>query len=246
MNAKVSFIIAGAQKAGTTALDLYLKMHSSICMAGCKEVHFFDRDEFFDAGQADLAYYHSFFKEPEKKLLGEATPSYMFWADAPRRIWQYNPDMKLIVVLRNPVDRAYSHWNMERERGSESLSFFEAISQELRRCREILPKQHLVYSYTARGFYLNQLRRLWGLFSKEQVLVLKYEGLRENPVRLLTQVCEFLEVAPLMNVPAIEANVIAYESPILQSDRLYLQGLFEHEIRSLELELGWDCSDWLS
>jgi len=179
------------------------------------------------------------------KLLGEATPSYMFWPESASRIKQYNRDMKLIVMLRNPVDRAYSHWNMERSREAESLPFSEAISREVSRCNEPLSKQHLVYSYVARGFYLNQLKRLWSFFPKEQVLVLRYEALREAPVQLLAQVCEFLGVAPLMSVPSIEANAIAYESPMIKQDRLRLQQLFEHEIRALEIELAWDCSDWL-
>jgi len=245
MNTNVDFIIAGAQKAGTTALGAYLKTHPSICMADCKEVHFFDRDEFFKTGQPDYDYYHSFFSRDEGKLLGEATPSYMFWREAPFRIRQYNQDMKLIVILRNPVERAYSHWNMERSRGAESLSFSEAISRDLSRCSEALAKQNLINSYVARGFYLNQLKRLWGVFPAKQVLVLKYECLRDTPAQLLTRICEFLEVAPFSDVRTIRANAIAYECPMDARDRARLQGLFEAEIKALAWELAWDCSDWL-
>ena len=67
----------------------------------------------------------------------------MYWHNAPRRIWQYNPDIKLIVILRNPIERAYSHWNMERSRNAEKLSFFDAIQSERDRCQEALSYQHL-------------------------------------------------------------------------------------------------------
>jgi hypothetical protein len=70
----------------------------------------------------------------------------MYWYDAPRRIWQYNPDMRIVILLRNPVDRAYSHWNMERERGAEPLEFRQAIATEADRCRAALPAQHRVFS----------------------------------------------------------------------------------------------------
>ncbi|MGB7755383.1 MAG: hypothetical protein WBL23_04905, partial [Salinisphaera sp.] len=99
-----------------------------------------------------------------KIVFGEATPIYMYWHDAPRRMWEYNPNMKLIVVLRNPIDRAFSHWNMEKSRNAESLSFWDAIQNEEPRCKEALPYQHRTYSYVDRGFYLEQLRRLWRYF----------------------------------------------------------------------------------
>ena len=89
--------------------------------------------------------------------------------------------MRLIVILRNPIERAYSHWAMEHQRGDDPLPFALALEQEEARCREALPFQHRVFSYVDRGFYSAQLRRLWRFFGREQVLVLTQEELRLSP-----------------------------------------------------------------
>lgn len=244
---KVNFIIGGTQKGGTSALDMYLRAHPEICMANKKEVHFFDNENNFHASEVDYDAYHlNFTREPRHKIVGEATPIYMYWRDAPRRIWQYNPEMKLIVLLRNPIDRAYSHWNMERQRNAETASFWDAIRNEDERCREALPYQHRVYSYVDRGFYLEQLRRLWAYFPKKQVLVLKNEELQKNPNETLQKVFAFLDVSqlPLMNAAKIQS--FPYTSSMSKAERGYLRSVFEYEIRTLERVLGWDCSKWLS
>jgi hypothetical protein len=150
----VDFVICGTQKGGTSALDTYLRGHPEICMADRKEVHFFDNEEYFSNDKPDYSKYLSWFS-PNKshKILGEATPIYMYWNDSPKRIWEYNPNMKLIVILRNPIERAYSHWNMDRSRHADNLSFWETIQKEKKRCSDALPKQQRRYSYIERGFY---------------------------------------------------------------------------------------------
>lgn len=243
---KVDFVICGAQKGGTSALDVYLRSHPEICMAKEKEVHFFDRDGLFENGPPDYSIYHeSFSPEPTHKMVGEASPSYMYWYDAPRRMWQYNPDMKLIVVLRNPMERAYSHWNMQRGRKQEALSFWDAIQRESKRCRHALPYQHRFHSYVDRGFYMEQLRRLWHYFPKEQVLVIKNENMRKKPGEALRMVCNFLGVDEF---PAVETQIVhsrRYAFPLSDRERAYLRQVYEYDIRSLERVLGWDCRTWL-
>jgi len=91
----------------------------------------------------------------------------MYWQNAPKRIWQYNPEMKIIIILRNPIERAFSHWNMERSRNAEHLSFWDAINTEKLRCQETLPLQNRVYSYIDRGFYIKQLENIWRYFPKK-------------------------------------------------------------------------------
>jgi sulfotransferase family protein len=243
----VDFIICGTQKGGTSALDVYLRGHPNICMAEKKEVHFFDNEDVFRDGTPDYSQYHSVFKPNlTTQILGEATPIYMYWRDAPRRMWQYNPNLKLIVLLRDPIDRAYSHWNMKRVLDAEALSFWEAIEREPDRCREALPYQHRVYSYVDRGFYLEQLRRLWSFFPKERVLVLKSDELKCQPVQTLQRVCEFLNVDPLNGIEPVNVHSRPYKSPIGSKERQYLRSVFELEIRGLERVLGWDCSSWLA
>jgi hypothetical protein len=246
-NRRVDFIVCGTQKGGTSALDAYLREHPEICMADAKEVHFFDDETIFRNMSPDYSAYHSKFSpEPSHKILGEATPIYMYWFDAPKRIWQYNPNMKLIVILRNPVDRAYSHWNMEKSRNADRLSFWEAIHLERERCRESLPFQHRVYSYVDRGFYLEQLRRLWTYFREEQVLILKNEELRNQPQETLRKVFNFLQVDPSHVVEPKDVHSLSYGSLCNIREREYLRSIYVHEIRNIESTLGWDCSNWLS
>ncbi len=244
---QVDFLIAGTQKGGTTALDLYLRTHPELCMATRKEVHFFDRDDYFQGDAVDYSAYHSFFSpNASQRLLGEATPIYLYWHSAPRRIWAYNPRMKIIVILRNPIERAYSHWNMERDRDADFLPFWEAIQQERERCREALPQQHRVYSYVDRGFYTEQLRRLWRYFPPEQMLILRHEALRETPQPVLDQICDFLGVACSSVATTINAHSRPYATTMTERETAYLRWLFEYDIRALERMLGWDCSAWLA
>ena len=244
---KVDFVICGTQKGGTSALDAYLRDHHQICMANKKEVHFFDNEDTFRDKAPDYSLYHTAFSpEPPHELVGEATPIYMYWHDAPRRMWQYNPNMKLIVILRNPIERAYSHWNMERSRNAETLSFWEAIKSETQRCRESLPYQHRVYSYIDRGFYLEQLRRLSTYFRKEQILILRNEELKNKPHETLQNVCDFLGVNSFLDIEAKDIHSRPYSSSISGREKEYLRSIFEYEIRGIERMFGWDCSNWLS
>ena len=244
---RVDFLICGTQKGGTSALDAYLREHPQLCMANQKEVHFFDDEKHFRGGKPDYAAYHSCFSPgPSQRVMGEATPSYMYWYDAPRRIWHYNPRMKLLVVLRNPVDRAYSHWNMQRKRGIDDLSFWDALHIERERCREALPYQEKRFSYVDRGFYLEQLRRLWTYFARDQVLVTRHEDLRSKPKEAIDKIYDFLGVGPVQGIQVREVHSHEYDSPMSKREREYLQFIFEYEIRGLERLLGWDCSNWLA
>lgn len=246
LSGKVDFIICGAQKSGTTALYEYLKEHPEICMPLQKELHFFDKESHFSRDKPDYTEYHNlFFPRPPNRLLGEATPIYMYWQSAPRRIRDYNRHMKLIVLLRNPIERAFSHWNMERSRVAESLSFEEALQQEDARCKAALPEQHRVYSYVDRGFYLLQLKRLWRYFPQDQILVLKAEDLKNEPQPVLGQIWNFLGVRHIEIAIKCDVHSLPYESQMSPQVRSYLRSKFEDEIGDLERVLGWDCSSWL-
>jgi hypothetical protein len=243
---RVGFLIVGAQKAGTSALYEYLREHPEICMSRRKEVHFFDDDDLFEQDAADYAAYHSYFNlTPYHQIAGEATPIYMYWRAAPRRIWQYNPRMRILMLLRNPIERAYSHWNMERNRSAESLSFFEAITQERDRCRVALPQQHRLFSYVDRGYYSDQLREIWRFFPKSQTMVLRSEELRDDPKRLLDRVCKFLNVSLLESIEVKDVHRAPYSSQITCREWSYLKGKYEFGIKELERMLAWDCSKWL-
>src|SRR5437868_13935432 len=239
---RVDFVIGGTQKGGTSALDSFLGQHPEICMPETKkELHFFDRE----ADDTDYKKYHANFEpKPQHRTIGEASPIYMYWETAPDRIWKYNPKMKWILTLRNPVERAFSAWNMETKRSKEKLSFAEAIEKESERCREALPLQHRVYSYVDRGFYAHQVRRLFNIFGKENVLVLLSEELRNEHQKTLRRVFEFLGVDSSFVPP--EATVFEQEYSIQIDNHLRsrLIDIFQFDIKELERLLGQDLSNW--
>ena len=154
--------------------------------------------------------------------------------------------MKLIVMLRNPIDRAFSHWNMVRHKNNETLDFLEAIRREPERCRESLPFQHRRYTYVDRGHYLAQLRRLWMFFPREQVLILKSEDFRAHPEQVLKRTCQFLGVDTEREFALREVSPSNYGATMSTEARDYLRQIYAHEIRAVERELDWDCSDWLA
>ena len=248
-NITVNFVVAGTQKGGTTALYSYLNEHDNIVMASTKEVHFFDNESYFN-NDIDYSIYHSFFKEKNdgelcQKLYGEATPIYMYWNEVPKRIYNYNKYMKFIIILRNPIDRAHSHWNMERERNNDTTSFSDAIYNEKNRCKEALPLQHRIFSYLDRGFYTKQIKQIWKYFPKEQTLILKSEDLKNNPSKVLSEVSKFLKINNFSNMGVRNVHTRDYISKMTQKEHDYLSSIFANEVRELEELLDWDCSDWL-
>ena len=206
-----------------------------------KELHFFDRaDE-----DEDYKKYHSNFQpKPQHRVIGEASPIYMYWETAPYRIWNYNPQMKWILALRNPVERAFSAWNMERKRGKEKLSFAEAIEKESERCREALPLQHRVFSYLDRGFYAHQVRRLFNIFGRESCLILSSAELRSDHAATLGSVFEFLEVDVAPIPPAASVFEHEYDVKIAKGLRDQLIERFFFDIKELERLLERDLSGW--
>src|SRR5690348_3002020 len=127
---RLDFILAGAQKSGTTALHYFLSRHPDICMGDQQEIHFFDNDAMFVA-EPNYQELHSHYPPIDPSTLtGDCTPSYMYHESAMQRIWHYNSKIKLLILLRNPVERAFAHWNMQRYRGREPLDFFDALREE--------------------------------------------------------------------------------------------------------------------
>lgn len=246
---RVKFLIAGAQKSGTTALSDYLRAHKNIFIPEQKELHFFDDESVHwknsSAPRPALRRYHdNFRKATESTICGEATPIYMYWDSCAKRIWRYNPMMKIVVILRNPIDRAYSHWSMEWNRGNEKSSFSTALEQEEARCRAERPLQHRIYSYVDRGLYCNQILRLWRYFGKEAVLVLKQEDLIRRPQETIRATCQHIGASSLTVNEPLLSFAGTYAAAMDSESRTKLQEVYRREIHRLEAMLGWDCKEW--
>jgi sulfotransferase family protein len=241
---RLDFILAGAQKSGTTALHYFLTKHPDITMGDRQEMHFFDNEEIF-SGPVDYELLHEHFPPvAPSTIAGECTPIYMYWKPAIERIWKYNPQIKLLIILRNPVDRAFAHWNMQRFKGREPLDFLYAVKEEKNRANKAAPLQSRRYSYVDRGFYAEQLARVFNFFPREQVNIIKFEEFRDNKTETLDAMFRFLGVEPVVSSRDKDRNVVPYEREITTEERRHLYEIFAGDIAKLEKLLGWDCSDW--
>jgi len=246
----LNFFIIGTQKGGTTALDSFLRQHPGLQLSRVKEVHHFDDEARVDWLSPNHDQLHAQFEwSAESVLRGEATPIYIYWPQSLPRLQRYNPEAKLIVGLRHPVFRAFSHWRMEKKRGKEKLSFGDAISPAGRQRVSSAPGGvHRVYSYVERGFYAEQIERLLGLFPREQVYFFRADQLWNDPASTLAAIEKFLGVEERLG----ETARTEYTVPVDSSDlgdvpdkaRASLQSEFAEDIvKSAQLS-GVDLSDW--
>ena len=237
----VDFVVAGVQKAGTTALHDFLAQHPHVALLRDQALHFFDKEEHF-AGEPDYRILLGNFDPGWRwRVAGEVTADYLYYPRALERIARYNPEMKVIVSLRNPVDRAFSQWNMRRGKGQEPLEFIDAIKrdQELGVWRG--PRGN---AYLARSLYSTQLERVFDLFPRNQVLVIKYEEFRQNSYRVADRMFDFLGIRRSRTLKNKWRNIGSYSRKVRAEEREYLSSLFEEDISKLEALLDWDCSNW--
>ncbi|MYE11807.1 MAG: glycosyltransferase [Gammaproteobacteria bacterium] len=206
----VDFMVVGAQKCGTTALASFLGQHPEIGMAEPKEAHLFDDPDYrawWTRAGIDARYARCFGHCPGARLHGEATPVYLYFADTAAALVRYNPALKVIVLLRDPAERAVSHYHMQRSRGAERRPLWLALLLEpfvLLADREPRGQDSPTRArgYRARGRYGRQLGDLYRSFPRDRVLVLRQSELLEEHDAVLRRVFEFLGADPDVRVPA--------------------------------------------
>jgi len=247
---RLDFIVPGAQKSGTTALHYFLKKHPQIALPDRQEMHFFDDEEIFSR-PVDYGLLHQHFRvraglalTRRGALAGEVTPSYLYWKPAMERIHAYNPQIKLIILLRNPIDRAFAHWNMQRFKDRERLDFLAALKEEPRKIAKPLTIESRCFAYVDRGLYSGQLERVFKFFPREQVHVVKFEDFRDRKHETLDSIFDFLGVKRIRNIRDKDRNVVPYERAMRPDERKYLAEVFSTEIAKLEQMLAWDLADW--
>jgi len=232
---KPDFIIIGAQKCGTSTMFSSLRKHPDIFLPRKKELHFFD--EKYDKGIGRYLRYFNRKKIPPTPFCsGEASPFYVFHPLTASRIFQHFPDIKLILLLRNPINRAYSHYHHQRRKGRIAISFENAIYLEpdiLKNRKEAYFEDEnnsdLIYrrfSFLARSRYAEQLAVWYQYFSKEQILIIKSEDYFLNPPVTFQQVFDFLGLSPFEIVLKQEHEPSNYP-PMKPETRLQLQEYFE-------------------
>ena len=252
------FVVIGSSKSGTTSLHHYIIQHPSIIAE--RNVHFFeyihtDSIEWYRA-HFPTKVYKNFKKiiRKEKLIVGEQTATYLFHPLIPKRIHTTIPNAKLIVVLRNPVDRAYSNYKHQVREGIEKRTFEDAIKSELKRI-EICKNNpeykinnndfnnHVVFSYLRHGIYVDFIKAWMKFFTKEQFLILPTYELNNNRVKFLKQVFDYLNV-PNFEINDIKRQNVGEYKKLDKSTRKFLVDYYRpHNERLFELlgkKFEWD------
>jgi len=251
-----NFIIIGAMKAGTTALFNYICGIPGVARPQRREIHYFDLNYHKGSGwyraQFPSRYAHG---GAAGGFTGESSPYYLLHPHVPARVAHELPDVRLIAMLRNPAERAYSHWAMLMRRGLERRSFESALNQE----EVLLPREmrrlgddpmhdswvHRWFSYLSRGLYLDQLRAWHAHVPPERLLVVISEQLFDRPSAVVPEVTNFLGLPTDGGGAFTAANTGGYRSKMAAATRERLAEYFrepnERLSEYLGVDLGWDA-----
>jgi len=252
------FVIIGAQKAGTTSLFRYLSQHPEVLPSARKEVHYFDlqldRGERWYRSQFPTRFERDRVRAREGRCLtGEASPYYLFHPLAPARARALVPEARLIALLREPVDRAFSHYHHEKRAGREPLEFgaaiereraeFSAESERLIAQPERYSEFHHRHCYLHRGRYADQLEHWLESFPAEQLLILRSEDLFDHPAETFSRVLEFIGLSPWAPGVFEKHNIGRYDQ-IETNDRRGIEEFFREPNAQLRERFGsefhWD------
>ncbi len=248
----ISFAIVGVQKAATSTMHTMLVRHRHVARARAKELHFFD-DERLDWSAPDYSAYAADRTTPGQRIAGDATPSYLLWPAALERMHRYDPGMRLVASFRDPIERAFSQWSMERKRLADWPAFHEAIerfgdlsvldgfpagktSREVRRTTMV-----------ARGLYGRQLERGLGVFPREQWLLVSFRSFVTSPGSVLDSLVDFLGIGAWNRYPSLRSNPTprdqAGPAPTA-ADMERLVEVYADDLALFSRLSGIDVSDW--
>jgi hypothetical protein len=247
-------IITGAMRAGTTSLLGYLGQHPGIRRSSKKEIHYFDY-HFDESNEWYRAYFPRIRPGAPRSVFLESSPSYLFHPKAPERLASVLDDVKLIALLRNPVERTLSHYFHEVRRGREPLAMLEAFEAEEERLAGEVEKisrddsypckPHRYFSYKSRSVYIEQLRRWEPWLRSGQMRVVQSEDLYSEPARVVEELFEFIGVDPGFHSPDLRPRNVGGNREAAPAEVVeYLEDYFRPFNAELELFLGrrfgWD------
>ena len=247
------FLIAGVQKGGTSSLFQYLSLHPQVRAPFRKEIKYFDIH--YPQGES---WYQAHFPLRSRladrlSITGEGTPNYLFHPTALQRAARSFPDLKIIILLRNPIERAYSHYQHQKRVGHEPLSFAEAVAAEPERLRgeaekiatnDLYPQANYInHSYLASGRYIEQIPRLYDLFPSQNILILQSETFYAQTGTVYQQVLAFLGL-PAWTPPVFERMKEGHYPRMDPATRSELAGYFAPFNRALydllQRDFGWE------
>ena len=224
----INFFIVGAPKAGTTSLHYYLDQHPDICMSSIKEPNYFSASDISDLyyGTQPVDVYDEYLAlfSGENKVLGEASVSYLYYEGVAARIAAYNPEAKILIVLRNPTDRAFSHFSMDSRLGFCNVELAEIFDR---------PEEHPLYyrQFISLGNYSNQVRRYLDVFDAKNIKICLYEDLKTKPEFFVDELFSFL------NLTSIEVDFTNKNKALVPKNKvlstLYQQPKFRSLVTSV-------------
>lgn len=244
------FIIIGTQKAGTTSLHALLSQHPQFLKPYEKEVHFFDGGldpavDNYEKGQTWYRAHFPFRRNGSASKVFEASPLYIFNPLVPDRIFDLLPQVRIIAILRNPTDRAISHYFHEKQRGYESLPIMEALLMEEQRLepaiqlRDYKNYSFIHHSYKSRGRYSEQLERYFKFFPRQQVLILTSEEFFHDQNKILRQMTDFAGIDSSFAVKdSRPRNVAKNKEQVSAEVYEYLNNYFQPHNQTLYELLG--------
>ena len=194
-NIRPNTFLIGAQKSATTSVYNWIAQHPDVCgPISMKDFPFFSKDSYFNEGLDSLQSAYLSDGYDGQKIVMQGCVQYMFFEKAIKRIYEFDPDAKLIVVLRNPTHRALSAYNYFKKQNSESKPFDEALQLEQQRLNSGDYSAICDLTYRQHGLYGKQLKYVFSLFPKENVLILRYEDVQDHPEKVVDRMKNFLDI----------------------------------------------------
>ena len=238
-SSKPNFLCIGVQKAGTTSLISYFNQHPDIFMYP-EEIHFFDIE--YHKG---IKYYESKFKS-NKLLIGEKTPIYCYNKNCIDRIYKHYPKIKLILILREPIQRAYSQWNMCQYRDNsyplKNVAFIDIINNDLSNNNKNNFKETDILQ---RGYYDIQIEYILKKFSRKNLYIGISEEIKQNKELEYSKIFKFLGVSNIKNFNIdLDKNINNYKFKLSKKDKQYLYRIYKPHIENLYLKLGRRIKSW--
>lgn len=250
MIGRPNFLVIGAARSGSTLLHQYFLQHPEIFVPQSKqpEPHFFLKTSLYERG---VEWYHSTFFSNVKneKAIGEISTSHMYGEHVPERMYKYNPNLRFIVLLRNPVQRAFSNYWHSRKNGLEKISFDEAIQNETERLNALntTMKEIAPFAYIGRSLYSEQFKRFFKYFDREQFHVTLFEELIENPKNELVKMLKFLGVNPDFEFKMVNSQLNKSRpenAQISAESEVFLTKLFEVGNNELQELFNLNLAKW--
>jgi len=241
----ISFIVAGARRSGHASIRHALSQHPRLQLIEDRHQGYFAKDDLYERGNPLIPYDDQLYASDTPLLVtGEVTNAYLHHPTAISRIYRYNPSIKMIVILRNPAERTYSHWQEATNQGLENRSWEQAINDELESSdNSILYQSTLKGSYLCSSRYGNQIQHLLQYLNPHQLLFIKSEDLRDDIEVMLYQIFQFLHV-PYLDVDTSAQNLGDYHSSLNAESYNEIISAVQDDIELTEAMLGWNCDDW--